>query len=175
MSEAIGAQPEAPSRAAAPGPESSPCQVRAARGDDVAAVAAAMEALLVELGGERPPRDEVEAATRALVEDPSLGALFVAEADGEIVGVCAASWQHAVHVPGRYGTVQDLWVAPAWRSRAVGRDLLEALFSLAREEGIPRLEVGLPQDSFAAIEATRSFYLSNGFEPLGPRMRWLAR
>ncbi len=87
----------------------------------------------------------------------------------------AASWQHALHVPGRYGTVQDLWVDPAWRSRAIGRDLLEALFALAREQGIPRIEVGLPQDSFAAIEATRSFYLANGFAPLGPRMRWLLR
>jgi GNAT superfamily N-acetyltransferase len=99
----------------------------------------------------------------------------VAEAKGEIVGVLAASWQHALHVPGRYGTVQDLWVDSAWRSRAIGRDLLEALFALAREQGIPRIEVGLPQDSFAAIEATRSFYLANGFAPLGPRMRWLLR
>jgi para-aminobenzoate synthetase len=153
-----------------------PPRVRAATSDDVAGAADGIERLLVELGGERPPREDLEGATRGLVEDPRLGALFVAEADdGRIVGVCAASWQHAVHVPGRYGTLQDLWVDPEWRSRAVGRELLEALFSLARDEGVPRLEVGLPQDSFAAIEATRSFYLANGFSPLGPRMRWLAR
>ena len=29
----------------------------------------------------------------------------------------AASWQRAIHVPGRYATIQDLWVTPAWRSR----------------------------------------------------------
>lgn len=148
-------------------------RVREATREDVAGAADGIERLLVELGGERPPRQELEAATRELVEDPRLGALFVAESDGQVVGVLAASWQHATHVPGRYGTVQDLWVDPAWRSRAVGRELLEALFGLAREQGIPRLEVGLPQDSFAAIEATRSFYLANGFKPLGPRMRWL--
>jgi GNAT superfamily N-acetyltransferase len=172
MSEAGGAQ-EAPPRSA-PGSAPRP-RVRAASLDDVAPVAAAIEQLLVELGGERPAPSELEAATRKLIEDPEAGALFVAEADGEIVGVLAASWQHALHVPGRYGTVQDLWVDPAWRSRAIGRDLLEALFALAREQGIPRIEVGLPQDSFAAIEATRSFYLTNGFAPLGPRMRWLLR
>lgn len=151
-----------------------PPRVRAARSDDVAGVADGIERLLVELGGERPDRGELEAATRALVEDPRLGSLLVAESDeGRIVGVCATSWQHAVHVPGRYGTLQDLWVDPEWRSRAVGRALLEALFELAREEGLPRIEVGLPQDSFAAIEATRAFYLANGFRPLGPRMRRL--
>lgn len=151
-----------------------PPRVRAATSDDVAGVADGIERLLVELGGERPDRGELEAATRKLVDDPRLGALIVAESEqGRIVGVCATSWQHAIHVPGRYGTLQDLWVDPEWRSRAVGRALLEALFALAREEGLPRIEVGLPQDSFAAIEATRSFYLANGFQPLGPRMRWL--
>jgi GNAT superfamily N-acetyltransferase len=152
-----------------------PPRVRAANGGDVGGVADGIERLLVELGGEQTPREELEAATRELVEDPRAGALFVAESEeGEIVGVLAASWQHAVHVPGRYGTVQDLWVDPGWRSQAVGRALLEALFALAREEGIPRVEVGLPQDSFVAIAATRAFYLANGFSPLGPRMRWLA-
>jgi para-aminobenzoate synthetase len=152
-----------------------PPRVRAARSDDVAGIADGIERLLVELGGERPDRGELEAATRALVEDPSLGSAIVAESeDGHIVGVCATSWQHAVHVPGRYGTLQDLWVDPEWRSRAVGGALLEALFAQARDEGLPRIEVGLPQDGFAAIEATRAFYLANGFKPLGPRMRWLA-
>ncbi len=148
-------------------------EVREAIGDDIAAAAAGIGALLQELGGEGPSAAELETATRVLVENPELGALLVAEADGEIVGVLAASWQHAVHVPGRYGVVQDLWVSLEWRSRAIGRDLLDALATLARERGVARLEVGLPQDSFAAIEATRAFYLANDFAPLGPRMRRL--
>jgi GNAT superfamily N-acetyltransferase len=149
--------------------------VRVAGAGDVAAAAAGIGALLDELGGEGPPAAELEAATRKLVEEPTLGALLVAEAEGEIVGVLAASWQHAIHVPGRYGVVQDLWVSSEWRSRAIGRKLIEALAAHARELGIARLEVGLPQDSFGAIEATRSFYLANDFAPLGPRMRRLLR
>jgi GNAT superfamily N-acetyltransferase len=154
-------------------PVGSEASVRLARGEDVAAAAAGVGALLEELGGEGPSPAELEAATRELIEDPARGALLVAETGGEIVGVLAASWQHAVHVPGCYGVVQDLWVRSDWRGRALGRDLLEALAALAREQGIARLEVGLPQDSFAAIEATRSFYLDNDFAPLGPRMRRL--
>jgi len=149
------------------------CRVREATEADVAAVAAAIGELLVELSGGGPARGELEVATTELVRDRGMGALLVAEAGGEdgIVGVLAASWQHAIHVPGRYGTIQDLWVHPEWRGRAVGHDLVEAFCGLAREEGAKRIEVGLPREDFERIDATTAFYRANGFEHLGPRMR----
>jgi GNAT superfamily N-acetyltransferase len=148
-------------------------RVREATGEDVPAVAGAMAELLVELSGKGPGATELEQAVEDLIRDREAGALLVAEASGEgnIVGVLAASWQHAIHVPGRYGTIQDLWVHPDWRSRAIGRDLMDAFVEVARREGAKRLEVGLPRESFAAIEATEAFYRANGFEHLGPRMR----
>jgi para-aminobenzoate synthetase len=145
--------------------------VRPAGEDDVAAAAAAIGALLEELGGEAPAAVELEAATRVLVERPELGSLLVAEAGGEVVGVLAASWVHAAHVPGLYGVIQDLWVRPDFRSRSVGRDLVERYAALAREQGAPRVEVGLPKEDFERIEATESFYAGNEFVSLGTRMR----
>ncbi len=149
------------------------CEVRTATEADAAAAAAAIGELLVELSGGGPAAEELEQATAELVRDRGMGALLVAEAGGEdgIVGVLAASWQHAVHVPGRYGTIQDLWVHPDWRSRAVGRDLVEAFCEVARGEGAKRIEVGLPREDFERIGATTAFYRANGFEHLGPRMR----
>jgi branched-chain amino acid aminotransferase len=147
--------------------------VRTATVDDAPAVAGAVEALLIELGGERPSTAGLEEGARRLAEDPGAGALLVAEDDGRVVGVLAASWQYAIHVPGRYGTIQDLWVHPEWRSRALGRELILALIRQALELGVPRLEVGLPQESFAQLAATERFYRENGFAPLGPRMRRL--
>ena len=147
--------------------------VRAATVDDAPAVASAVEALLIELGGERPSAAALQEAARRLAEDPDSGALLVAEDEGSIVGVLAASWQYAIHVPGRYGTIQDLWVHPEWRSRALGRELILALVRQAGEAGVPRLEVGLPQASFAQLPATERFYRENDFTPLGPRMRRL--
>jgi len=147
--------------------------VRKATEADVGGVAAGVSELLVELGGEGPSRIELEAAVEELVRDGRAGALLVAEAgdEGAVVGVLAASWQHAVHVPGRYGTIQDLWVHPRWRSRAIGRDLLTAFFELARAEGARRVEVGLPREDFANLAQTEAFYAANGFVHLGPRMR----
>lgn len=151
--------------------DSSGIRVRPAEAGDVAAAAAAVGALLEELGGEVPPAGELEAATRALVERPRLGTLLVAEAGGEVVGVLAASWVHAVHVPGHYGVIQDLWVRSDFRRRAVGRELVEAYAEIARAHGAARLEVGLPKESFERIEATERFYLGNEFASLGIRMR----
>lgn len=169
MSEPVPTAPDAPSRSGAP-PRAA---VRAAAAEDAPAVAAAIEALLIELGGERPATAELEAAARELAEDRSLGALLLAEAEGTVIGMLAASWQYALHVPGRYGTIQDLWVDPEWRSRAIGRELVEALAWMGGEMGIVRLEVGLPKEGFAALGATEHFYRANGFEHLGPRMRRL--
>ncbi len=147
--------------------------VREAGAGDVAAVAAAVESLLVELGGRRPERHELEAEVRSLLEDPAGGSVLIAETDGKIVGVLSASWQRAIHVPGIYATIQDLWVDGAWRSRGVGAELVEAIASQAQARGVSRLEVGLPRETFAAIASTESFYERNGFEHLGPRMRRL--
>jgi ribosomal protein S18 acetylase RimI-like enzyme len=149
--------------------------VRAARAEDTAAVAAAVEALLVELGGRKPPRPALEAEVGALIADARVGELLVAEDGdgGEIVGVLAASWGRAIHVPGRYATIQDLWVHRDHRSRGVGADLVAALAALAEEQGVARIEVGLPREDFAAIAQTEAFYRGAGFEHLGPRMRML--
>lgn len=147
--------------------------VREAGAGDVEGVATAVESLLVELGGRCPERPELEAEVRALLDDPAGGSVLIAEADGRIVGVLSASWQRAIHVPGVYATIQDLWVDEGWRSRGVGAELVEAVASQARARGVGRLEVGLPRETFAAIASTQSFYERSGFEHLGPRMRRL--
>lgn len=150
-----------------------PAVIRPAGEGDVAAVALAVEELLLELGGRRPARAELEAEIRAALEDPGVGTILVAEAEVAIVGVLSASWQRALHVPGRYATIQDLWVDGEWRSRGVGAALVEELVALCGKQGVARIEVGLPRESFDAIRATEAFYLGNGFEQLGPRMRRL--
>jgi len=154
-----------------PGRKPAAWRVRAAREQDIAAVAGAVAELLVELGGKPHAPAAMQAATRALIDDRHAGAVLVAELDCELVGVLAASWQTAIHIPGRYALIQDLWVHPAWRSREIGGELVRALCELAREQQITRVEVGLPRESFAGLSATEAFYLSNGFARLGPRMR----
>jgi GNAT superfamily N-acetyltransferase len=146
-------------------------RVRGALAADVAAIATAVSQLLLELGGTPPEPEAMRATTLALVRDRRAGAVLVADAGGTLVGVLAASWQTAIHTAGRYGLIQDLWVHPAWRSRAIGAELVHAMVELARREHVGRVEVGLPRDGFPSLDATAAFYARNGFTELGKRMR----
>lgn len=171
MSEAAGTELRGEPRAATAGPG---WRVREASAADAAPCAAAVEALLDELGGRKPAPAELLAEVEAALADRAGAALLVAEAeDGALVGLLSASWGRAIHVPGPYATIQDLWVDPEWRSRGVGAGLVEGMAGLCRERGVARIEVGLPRETFAAIAATRGFYERNGFAHLGPRMRRL--
>jgi GNAT superfamily N-acetyltransferase len=165
--------PTAPiQRTAAPRAEpEKPWRVRAASRGDAPAIAAAVAELLRELGATPPAAAALEGTTRAMLDDSRAGALLVAEVDGVLVGVLAATWQTAIHIPGRYALIQDLWVSPSWRSRTIGADLLTALADQIRTLRIERVEVGLPKEGFAALSATEAFYRANGFSPLGRRMR----
>jgi GNAT superfamily N-acetyltransferase len=155
----------------APDAEADSWRVRGALAADVAAIATAVSQLLLELGGTPPEPAAMRATTLALVRDRRAGAVLVADAGGTLVGVLAASWQTAIHTAGRYGLIQDLWVHPAWRSRAIGAALVQAVVELARREHVGRVEVGLPRDGFAGLEATEAFYARNGFTAHGKRMR----
>ena len=148
-------------------------RVRPAQRADIEGVAAAVAELLAELGATPPPQAAIQDTAQALLENPDAGILLIAEAGEELVGVLGASWQIAMHVPGRYGLIQDLWVARSWRGHTIGATLLRALEERARELGIARLEVGLPKESFAGLDATAAFYRAGGFDPLGARMRRL--
>jgi len=147
--------------------------VRVACEEDLPAVAAAVTELLLELGATPPAPQAMQATARSLLSDVDAGVLLVAEAESIVVGVLGASWQTAIHVPGRYALIQDLWVHPAWRSRTIGADLLATLSDLAGGRQIARIEVGLPHESFDGLGATATFYRANGFTPLGQRMRRL--
>jgi GNAT superfamily N-acetyltransferase len=146
-------------------------RVRRARSSDARAIAEAVRALLLELGGKPAAARAIEREAQALLSEPESGALLVAESPAGLVGLLGASWQSALHIPGRYGLIQELWVHPSWRGRAIGGDLLDGVFAIAKELRIARVEVGLPSDGFAGLSATEAFYRGNGFELLGARMR----
>jgi GNAT superfamily N-acetyltransferase len=146
-------------------------QVRPASVEEAPVVAAAARALLRELDATPPAADAMEEAARTLIADRNAGEVFLADAGGAIVGMLAASWQVAIHIPGRYGLIQDLWVHRDWRSQTVGQGLIDALVAAAQRRQITRIEVGVPRDGWPHLEATRRFYLRNEFGTIGGRLR----
>lgn len=147
--------------------------VRAATHEDVPELIGGVIELLVEIGGNPAPAERLERAARELIDAPAAGAILVAACEGRVVGLLGASWQSAIRVPGRYGLIQELWVAPAYRHLEIGKALVDELADVAREQGVERLEVGLPGERYAGVAATESFYERNRFKAIGLRMKRL--
>lgn len=147
--------------------------IREAAHADVPAIVAGINQLLEELGGKAGAGAAQEQTAHALIDNADAGLLLVAENLREVVGVLGVSWQIAIRIPGSYGLIQELWVHPAFRGMTIGGDLVVALFDIAREKGIGRLEVGLPSERFPHLGATEAFYTNNGFATIGTRMRRL--
>lgn len=82
----------------------------------------------------------VTARTWARMLDPA-AALFgrVAEADGRVVGFSISVLHDGTWVEAPICYLEDLFVAPEFRGRGVGRALIEDLIALGRDAGWSRL------------------------------------
>jgi 8-oxo-dGTP diphosphatase len=84
--------------------------------------------------------------------------ILVAETSGVVSGVAALSMHQTLH--GWHATLDDLVVAPAYRRRGLGAELVEAAVRLARARECAALHVVAPHDQNAA----RAFLKACGFE-----------
>jgi GNAT superfamily N-acetyltransferase len=93
------------------------------------------------------------------------GRIILAEADGITIGAMGFSLDedaaYVVDALRRHGTVTDLVVIEEWRSRGVGRMLLDEAERLTREAGFKRLVIG----ALVANEKAERTYRAFGFDP----------
>ena len=88
--------------------------------------------------------------------------VFVAEADGEVVGFFAGRIRvHPKYFGGRQvGYFSDLYISNSHRRRGIARDLMTAGLSWFRERGINRFELPV----VAGDDEARAFHKSNGWK-----------
>ena len=80
-------------------------------------------------------------AKQRLADRFGLFAFVALGPDDDAVGVIAVSTGGAIYAACVVGTIQELYVAPAWRSAGVGRELLERVVELGGRSGWNRIEV----------------------------------
>ena len=90
---------------------------------------------------------------------PPRGGLWLARAAGTGVGCVAL---RPLDADADAAEIKRMYVDPAWRSRGVGRALLDALIAGARTRGYATLRLGTLHDMTAA----QSLYQSLGFAPI---------
>jgi len=123
--------------------ESPSAEIRAATAGEEGGLLAAYEWLFAPPGSRPPQWDERRAsvALRQAIESHDAVVLVAVEPNGAVVGLCTAYQDlHSV----RFGYrcwVEDLAVDPGWRSRGIGKLLLDAARDWARERGATHLEL----------------------------------
>ena len=134
---------------------------------DVAA--SLLHELLSELAnGNGPTVSELqETSERLLGEGLVLGLIAMSEEDP--VGILMLNECAAIYAGGRFGEITELYVVPQQRSSGIASILLAEARKIAGERGWRRLEVGAPDQP--VWKRTLSFYLREGFDEVGPRLR----
>ena len=140
-----------------------------ASSQDFRTVAGLVHALLQELsGGKATPIGELEEIAQVVLSKHGVFALL-AWSEGQPLGVVVLNECAAIYAGGEFGEITELYVRPEARSLGVAARLVEAAIVEATRHGWHRIEVGAPpQPEWAR---TMQFYLRNGFEEVGPRLR----
>lgn len=112
---------------------------------------------------------DVARARRAmgdLLADPRLGRVAFIGANEERCGYLALCYGFSLEFGGRDGSVDELFIDPAFRNRGLGTQALSAACDLARADGVRVLYLEVRRDNLAA----QRYYARLGF---GPRDRYL--
>ena len=136
--------------------------IRPAHRDDVPA--------LVQLIGQLAAHHSDTPTTNAtLLERDAFGAdpwieILVAQSSERLIGYTVLCPLYRAQLGQRGLNMHHLLVVEDWRSKGVGRALIEAMLARARELDCTYVKVGTHPDN----EAARRFYLAYGFEPAAP-------
>ncbi|MFZ5988325.1 MAG: GNAT family N-acetyltransferase [Bacillota bacterium] len=111
-------------------------------------------------------------AYKRIINSTTLDKIFIAlSQNGEKCGFISISEQCALHCGGNYITIQELWTKPNFRSLGVGKQLVKYVEEYCRNNGISRIDVGLPDYTFLGFPETYDFYSRNEFIDIGVRMK----
>ncbi len=99
------------------------------------------------------------AGLRRLIKDPN-AAVFVAERDSLVVGMCTVQMVISTAEGGRSGWVEDLVVHNKFRGQGIGRELLAAAETWAEDHKLSRLQLLADSRNGPALD----FYLSQGWD-----------
>jgi GNAT superfamily N-acetyltransferase len=117
--------------------------IRLATGDDVPTLVALMREFYAE-GGYPLPGDAATRAFQALLAEPQLGAVWLAEDPTAAVGYIVLTLGFSMEYGALRGCIDDLYVRPSARGRAIGAALLATVRAACVARGVRGLcvEVG---------------------------------
>ncbi len=90
---------------------------------------------------------------------------------GDICGILTLAEAFAIYANGNYGIINEMYVAPEYRSAGIGAKLVDAVKEFGKQRGWTRIDVTAPESE--RWERTRRFYEKQGFVFTGPKLKFL--
>ncbi|MCX6234365.1 MAG: GNAT family N-acetyltransferase [Bacteroidetes bacterium] len=106
---------------------------------------------------------------RLITDFINKGIIKVAIYNNEIIGFISLIESYAIYASGKYGVINELYVKPHFRSKGIGEKLMLYANQLKEIKEWSRLELSPPEES--KWKRTLNFYLKEGFNPTGVRMK----
>jgi len=101
---------------------------------------------------------------REIVKDDEKGTVFVAEEDGDLLGVITLSYPTAIRCSGIYSCIEEFIVSQKARGKGVGGQLLEAAVAEVTAKGCYEIQVNRPSELGYPV------YLEHGWKDLGKHL-----
>ncbi len=99
-------------------------------------------------------RDRLRSGVRSILEDPSKGVYWVAEAGGRVVGQMMITYEWSDWRNATFWWIQSVYVHRDWRGRGVFRSLYDHVIALARADaGVCGVRLYVENEN-AAAQAT---------------------
>ena len=111
-------------------------------------------------------------ALARLLDDASLGRVFLVEEGGEPAGYVVVAFGYSLEFHGRDAFVDELFLRPAFRARGLGREVVRFVEEQCRQAKVTALHLEVERKNRAAQE----FYRRLGFQDHDRYLmtRWLS-
>lgn len=135
--------------------------------EDIAALAVCLMNEILEKTGNKHFEVDVRLAFSLCENYISNGLYHIMAAFDEdrVIGFGAICESRSLYAKGAFGIIQELYIMPRYRSKGVGKSLIDEIIKYSKSRGWKRLELCTPP--VPEFDRTVEFYQSNGFEITG--------
>jgi GNAT superfamily N-acetyltransferase len=133
--------------------------LRIATNEDIYQLSRLLEVLFLQEEEFTPNAALQEAGLKAIISNPQVGEIMLAEANGNIIGMVSLLYTVSTALGARVAILEDMIVDPSRRGCGVGSKLLEFALQISRERGCARITLLTDASNFDV----QRFYERFGF------------
>ena len=134
--------------------------IREAKLHDIPEILKLLEILFTQEADFNPDKKKQIAGLSAVLQNPGLGTILLAEQENVIVGSIHVALVHSTVEGGKVANIEDFIVHPDYRGSGLGKELMEAAVIYVQSKDIHRITLLTDSDNKTA----QRFYERNGFE-----------